>query len=314
MAIKRIDPIMRVGNVARSVAYYRDVLGFAIEEIGSAGEQPLFARLRRDGAFILLVAGDFEKRPALSGLYLEVDDISAMYGELLSLGAAPDPIHPTRHGTAEVDVSDPDGHSVTFGQPLQSAGIFVPEIFDLIDVGNLDALVLRLAADPSLANTTGYFWWWGGNHWTALEVAAAHGRLDAARLLLDHGADVNGGDTGQPLDWTPLQLASFSYPDVAKLLLDRGAEVDVFSVAGVGDAAALEEGLSVQPELATSVGPDGATPLHFAAAGGHVECVRILLAHGADPHAPDADRGETPADWGKAFPEVLELLEPIPVT
>ncbi|MBI2375823.1 MAG: ankyrin repeat domain-containing protein [Deltaproteobacteria bacterium] len=307
MAIRRIDPIMRVGDVARSVAYYRDLLGFTLEELSSRGDQALFARLRRDGAYIVLVAGDLEKKRALSGLYLEVDDIAAIYGELLASGAEPDPIHPTRHGTAEVDVTDPEGHIVTFGQPIHGSGIMVPEIFDIIERGDHEALAKRLESEQGAANTMGYFWWWGGNHWTALEVAAAHGQLECARLLLDHGADVNGGDAGVPLDWTPLQLSSFTYPEVAKLLLDRGAEIDVFSVAGVGDSAALAEGLTVQPELAKSVGPDGATPLHFAAAGCHLDCVRILLAQGADALALDAD-GETPAEWGHTFPEIVEAL------
>lgn len=38
-----------------------------------------------------------------------------------------------------------------------------------------------------------------------------------------------------------------------------------------------------------------ATPLHRAAYGGHVDIVKLLLRHGADPRAEDAD-GQTPYD------------------
>ena len=35
------------------------------------------------------------------------------------------------------------------------------------------------------------------------------------------------------------------------------------------------------------------TPLHASVAAGHIECVRLLLEHGADPNAR-ADMGQTP--------------------
>ena len=38
------------------------------------------------------------------------------------------------------------------------------------------------------------------------------------------------------------------------------------------------------------------TPLHFAAKGGNVSCVRLLLAFGADPNAKDGD-GYTPLHY-----------------
>ena len=39
---------------------------------------------------------------------------------------------------------------------------------------------------------------------------------------------------------------------------------------------------------------DGTPLLHLAAVGGHLPCVRLLLAHGADPNAQDRQRRVTP--------------------
>jgi len=62
---------------------------------------------------------------------------------------------------------------------------------------------------------------------TPLILASRDGHLDIARLLIEHGADVNGAD----VNWidgeraTPLILAAHkNHPAVAKLLLEHGAD------------------------------------------------------------------------------------------
>src|SRR5262249_45594289 len=42
---------------------------------------------------------------------------------------------------------------------------------------------------------------------------------------------------------------------------------------------------------------DNVTPLHRAAMGGHVDAVRVLLAHGADVHALDGMFAAPPLVW-----------------
>jgi ankyrin repeat protein len=55
--------------------------------------------------------------------------------------------------------------------------------------------------------------------------------------------------------------------------------------------------LSVHPELVNEKDDAGATPLHYAAFGGHRPVVECLIAHGANINAPDSKFGATPAGW-----------------
>lgn len=86
-----------------------------------------------------------------------------------------------------------------------------------------------------------------------LMLAALHGQLEYARLLVSRGADVN-----KP-GWTPLHYASTSgQVAIIQLLLDNHAYIDASS-------------------------PNGTTPLMMAAFYGTPSAVKLLLEAGADP-------------------------------
>jgi hypothetical protein len=59
-----------------------------------------------------------------------------------------------------------------------------------------------------------------------------------------------------------------------------------------------------------AVGPRGRTALHYAAAGGHAQVVRVLLAHGADRSLRD-ESGATPLALAQAAGkrEAVKALE-----
>jgi ankyrin repeat protein len=151
----------------------------------------------------------------------------------------------------------------------------------------------------------------------ALYLAARLGRTEVCRWLLDHGADPNWrGYCGA----TPLAWAEFSgNAESCALLRERGASDDaldfryhatprVFPVivfANWGFGRRLATRLLVDRSLVEARCGIG-TPLHAAAAGGQMECTRVLLALGADKSALDPE-GRTPADVA-ATKEVAALL------
>jgi len=121
-------------------------------------------------------------------------------------------------------------------------------------VGRLEQLLL---ADPGSVNKLDLV------GFTPLQYAAYWGQTEAARLLLAHEADLTVKKV-----WSPLHhAAAQGHQEVARLLLDHGANVNAQSSS------------------------DGSTPLHSAAINRRAEMARLLLASGADIEA------ETRSGW-----------------
>jgi len=144
--------------------------------------------------------------------------------------------------------------------------------------------------------------------------------LPLLETLLDAGADIHG-PRGASLVKSCLANGR---PQAAEFLAARGAPLDLESAAGVGrldlveallpNAVALmkdgftwacEFGRTAVVEFLLNRGVDPATPLkhrgqtglHWAAAGGHIETVKALLAHHAPVNALDQTWHTTPLSW-----------------
>ncbi|KAI4177320.1 MAG: hypothetical protein LQ346_007701 [Caloplaca aetnensis] len=136
-------------------------------------------------------------------------------------------------------------------------------------------------------------------------------------LFLSHGADANGSGSG---GLTPLDVAAMHGSlETAKMLVDHGAKIEAGSAAlhaaAKGDAPdripvmefLIEIGADVNGLAADLTGPSEArrssrkgTPLHSATKWANEEAKTWLLEHGADPGARN-ELGETPEEWGKRF-------------
>jgi uncharacterized protein len=132
------------------------------------------------------------------------------------------------------------------------------DVFEAASIGDVERLRELLDGDPSLSTA------YSGDGFTALHFPAFFGGVDAARLLVDHGADVDAHGqswmTGTPLN----SAAAGGHTDVARVLLASGADPNARQASGW-------------------------TPLHSAAHNGDLELVELLLARGADPAATNDD-------------------------
>jgi ankyrin repeat protein len=110
-------------------------------------------------------------------------------------------------------------------------------------------------------------------------------------VLLDAGADLNAKSDWWAGGFGILHSAS---PDVASYAVERGALVDAHGAARLGMLERLVELIDADPGLVHTRGPDGQTPLHFAAT---IEIATYLLDHGAEIDARDIDHESTPAQY-----------------
>jgi ankyrin repeat protein len=176
--------------------------------------------------------------------------------------------------------------------------------------GRIEATKLLLDRGAAIDQPT------AGDQSTPLVVATINGNFDLARMLLDRGADPNlaSEDGVAPLfatinhewnlrTWYPQPTAgrqqSTSYLDLMKALLDKGADPN----------ARLKQHLWHAAYNTGRMGVDfqGVTAFWRAAYSLDLAAMKLLVAHGADPHIPSTkppgeSRGEDdgPSDGPRA--------------
>jgi len=128
------------------------------------------------------------------------------------------------------------------------------DVFEAAGVGRADRLRELLDGDPSLANA------WAKDGFQPLGLASFFGHVEAARLLVERGAEVNSASRNDMKVMPLHSAAATGDPDaryeLAKLLLEAGA-----------DPNARQQ--------------DDYTPLMAAEQHGDERLSELLLAHGA---------------------------------
>ena len=103
------NPILRVEDMSRSVRFYTEKLGFALEEW--SGDD--FGCVTRDGATIYLSLGD-QGAPG-TWVWVGVEDVAALYAEYQARGIEIGEPPVNYPWACEMRLRDPDGHVLRFG-------------------------------------------------------------------------------------------------------------------------------------------------------------------------------------------------------
>ena len=183
--------------------------------------------------------------------------------------------------------------------------------------GNKDSVDALLQAGADINSQT------GGDKTTPMLIATINGHFDLANSLLEKGADPNlQSEAGATplyaainLRWAPKALypqprahlqQKLSYLDFMEILLKNGAEPNTrlskkiwysgynFDLSGVNE--------------------NGATPFWRAAYGTDIPAMKLLVAHGADPHVPTRVPEVEPTDGIGPREDIEDVsgLPPVP--
>ena len=110
--------VIGVADPARSIAFYRDVLGFEVREQAGAIEAVCGPARVRLGAHDYAPNDWEEPRPRGSAmLFFEVDNVSALHAAIRARGGNPSGMEKVNWIKMRLfEVRDPDGHTLWFGQ------------------------------------------------------------------------------------------------------------------------------------------------------------------------------------------------------
>ncbi len=113
---------------------------------------------------------------------------------------------------------------------------------------------------------------------TPLHWAASSNDIAAVDALLDAGADINARGAviagGTPI----ADATAFGQWDAARRLLERGADTNLFEAAALGLVAEVQRHLDVNQRTAQTI----TSSFWGACHGGHTDTAAVLLEHGAD--------------------------------
>ena len=122
--IEGIAPFFIAADVAASMSFYRDLLGFEIV-FAEPKDDPFFGIVLRDGAMIILKAVEVAPVPnhtrdaaARWDAYVNVPDPDALAAEYSRRGVGfSKPLMDTHDGLRGFELKDADGYVLFFGRP-----------------------------------------------------------------------------------------------------------------------------------------------------------------------------------------------------
>ena len=124
-----VTPNLLVRDVAKSTAFYRDVLGFVRGETVPDKEPFIFVWMKRDEVSVFLndiKAAEHDYPPAANmpqggtaALFFIVSGVDAYHAQVAPKANVIMPIKTQFYGMREFAVTDPDGHIITFAERVE---------------------------------------------------------------------------------------------------------------------------------------------------------------------------------------------------
>jgi lactoylglutathione lyase len=121
----QIIPELLVEDMAKSIAFYQEMLGFDLE-VSFPESNPIFAQMKNgDAKLMLYVRKDFEaeipklKQLKIGGsflLYMKVADIEQLYLKIKDKVKIIQPLHRTEYGSQEFSIEDINGYFLAFSE------------------------------------------------------------------------------------------------------------------------------------------------------------------------------------------------------
>jgi len=122
-AVRQVWPLLEVRDIARSVEFYRDRLGFDLVGRAAVDGRLFWCRLERGGSCVMLQQQEegslgMERGRGVS-LYFICDDADAMQVELSMRGLDVDPPSIAEYGMKQLFVAEPNGYQICFESPTE---------------------------------------------------------------------------------------------------------------------------------------------------------------------------------------------------
>lgn len=124
--LSKLTPNLIVADVSRSLAFYRDVLGFTVGQTVPDAAPYVFASMQSGPVEIFLNAPEpaYAEYPAFGDrpiggtltLFIEVVDIAGLHASLKDRVAVVMPLVHQWYGVTEFAITDPDGWVITFAE------------------------------------------------------------------------------------------------------------------------------------------------------------------------------------------------------
>jgi uncharacterized glyoxalase superfamily protein PhnB len=131
MPAQRAVPVLRVIDVGRSLAWYREVLGFVGDPFPDKAPYR-FAILRHGSAELMLRAAAPQGPPVRASydwdvyLRLEGEPMRDLCARLAARGVVTRRLERMPYGVAEFEITDPDGYTLCLAQVLQEGDEDLP--------------------------------------------------------------------------------------------------------------------------------------------------------------------------------------------